>query len=128
MEMSSDIYLLGARGPVEHEGLIQRMTEASQKMGVQLQIFDAEKIGGIDQVRSALYHATRAFDEGTNSSDTLAMETLLYLAGERQITRSIQKVGFDMDTSSYLVLVIGNAFESCQINQATWSHAGPDHR
>ena len=66
---------------------------------------------GPDHIASAAYHARKAFDEGRNSSDSLAMETLLYASGERQLSSAIAKMGVDDRTSEIVVVRLsGDAF------------------
>jgi KEOPS complex subunit Cgi121 len=63
----------------------------------------AEMVSGMDHLRSALYHAARAIKDGRNSSDSLAMETLLYASGERQLSAAIKKMSPD-ETSDRIVV------------------------
>jgi KEOPS complex subunit Cgi121 len=46
--------------------------------------FNADMIAGQVHAETAMAMAVRAFDEGTNISNTLEMESLLYAAGSRQ--------------------------------------------
>ena len=46
--------------------------------------FNADTIAGREHVQAAVARAARAFQEGTNISNTLEMEALLYAAGSRQ--------------------------------------------
>jgi KEOPS complex subunit Cgi121 len=46
--------------------------------------FNADMIAGKEHARAAIAQAARAFEEGTNISNTLEMESLLYAAGSRQ--------------------------------------------
>ena len=61
-------------------------------------VASADMIFGMDHLRSALYHAERAIEDGTNSSDSLAMETLLYASGERQLSTAIKKMSVSDQT------------------------------
>jgi KEOPS complex subunit Cgi121 len=60
-------------------------------------------IFGMDHLRSALYHAERAIEDGTNASDSLAMETLLYASGERQLSTAIKKMSVNDQTEELVV-------------------------
>ena len=50
---------------------------------------DPMRICGRDHVISAVMHAERSFEHGTNRSKTLLTEILLYVAGERQISKAL---------------------------------------
>lgn len=63
----------------------------------------ADMIFGMDHLRSALHHARRAIEEGTNSSESLAMETLLYASGERQLSTAIKKMSVSDQTEELIV-------------------------
>lgn len=60
--------------------------------GVEALVVDSRMVFGTDHIRSALYHAKKALQEGRNVSDSLSMETLLYLSGERQLNAAITKM------------------------------------
>jgi len=70
---------------------------------VQVLVARSDAIFGFDHLRSALYHARRAMEDGTNSSDSLAMETLLYASGERQLGTAIKKMSVDSQTEELVV-------------------------
>jgi KEOPS complex subunit Cgi121 len=46
--------------------------------------FNADMIAGRKHAQAAVAHAVRAYQEGTNISNSLEMEALLYAAGSRQ--------------------------------------------
>lgn len=66
-------------------------------------VASADMVFGIDHLRSALHHAERAIEDGTNSSDSLAMETLLYASGERQLSTAIKKMSVSDQTEELVV-------------------------
>jgi tRNA threonylcarbamoyladenosine modification (KEOPS) complex Cgi121 subunit len=69
----------------------------------QVLVTRADAIFGMDHLRSALYHAKRAIEQGTNSSDSLAMETLLYASAERQLSTAIKKMSVNAQTEELVV-------------------------
>jgi len=72
----------------------------------------SEMVFGMDHLRSALHHAARAIKDGRNSSDSLAMETLLYASGERQLSTAIKKMSPDETTDRIVVARLrGTALE-----------------
>ncbi len=88
------ITVLGTWGAITNvESFVQQLGVFSTQEHVVIQAFDARVIYGEDHVISAVNHAKRAFRQGTNATNTLALEILLYAAGERQIQKAIKKMG-----------------------------------
>ncbi|OYT57866.1 hypothetical protein B6U70_01795, partial [Euryarchaeota archaeon ex4484_162] len=54
----------------------------------------------------AAQHAIRAMRRGTNSMKSLAMEILLYAAGERQIKNAIEKIGVKENSKSFVFIIV----------------------
>ncbi len=69
----------------------------------QVLVTKADMIFGVDHLRTALYHAKRAMAEGRNASDSLALETLLYASGERQLSSALKKMTVDDETEEIVV-------------------------
>lgn len=67
-------------------------------------VLRASRIMGIEHAESAIMHARRAFSLGHNSARTLGMETILYLAGERQISRALQEFGVSKGEQEFAIL------------------------
>lgn len=76
-----DLAAFGIRGKTQPREIVDYFVSK----GMEAVLFDAAKVCGINHMLSAGFHAKRAFAEGANRSRTLAMETILYMAGERQI-------------------------------------------
>ena len=55
-------------------------------------LMDHNFVCGRDHVLSAVMHAERAFNSGTNRSKTLLTEIIMYAAGERQISKALSKM------------------------------------
>jgi KEOPS complex subunit Cgi121 len=75
--------------------------------GVEVQFFDARRVATWQHLYFAALNALTAFKNKENISKTLAMETLLYAAAERQITRAVKLVGIGATSSDVAVLIIG---------------------
>jgi tRNA threonylcarbamoyladenosine modification (KEOPS) complex Cgi121 subunit len=67
--------------------------------GVEVLVLRSDMVFGSDHLRSALFHAKKATSEGRNASESLAMETLLYASGERQLSAAIKKMSIDSSSS-----------------------------
>ena len=55
-------------------------------------VMNASYVLGHSHIESALMHASRSFLNGTNRSKTIITEFLLYMAGERQISKALSKM------------------------------------
>lgn len=88
------ILILGASGRIENvDAFVKQIQSFSKQKGIVVQAFDASVIYSNDHLLSATVHAKRAFEQGKRSTNSLALEILLYAAGERQIEKAIKKVG-----------------------------------
>jgi len=61
-------------------------------LGGEVILMDPAHVYGKDHIISAMMHAERAFRNGTNRSKTMLTETILYAAGERQISKALAKM------------------------------------
>jgi len=88
------ITILGTYGTIKNVDLfVQQLLAFSKEEDLVIQACDARVIYGKDHLFSATTHAKRAFQQGTNATNSLALEILLYAAGERQIQKAIKKIG-----------------------------------
>jgi KEOPS complex subunit Cgi121 len=88
------IAVVGAYGGIKNiDSFIKQLLVFSEKERLVVQAFDATMIYSDDHLISATAHAKRAFQQGTNATGSLALEILLYAAGERQIEKAIKKMG-----------------------------------
>lgn len=86
--------VVGARGKVGRaEDFVRLLQQESEKLGIRVQAFDADMIFGADHLQTAAEHAERSFARGSNIASDLMVEILVYAAGERQISKALQKVG-----------------------------------
>ena len=74
---------------------------------VDLQFFDARLIATQEHLYFAALNALQAFQNKTNISKSLAMETMLYASAQRQIQKAIQRCGIKPETTSMAVIIIG---------------------
>ena len=81
---------------------------------VETQFFDAKNVASWQHLYFAALNALTAFSNKTNISRTLGMETLLYAAGERQITKATEKMGIKSATREIAVLIVGNNRENVE--------------
>ena len=94
--------VLGARGAVGKDALLERMNA----LDIKLQVFDAGAIFGREHLESAYEHAVRSHERGENLSQDLAVEVVLYAAGQRQIKSAMERVGIREDTIGFAVMLL----------------------
>jgi KEOPS complex subunit Cgi121 len=96
--------------------------------GVEVQFFDASLVATWQHLYFAALDALTAFDSKENISKSLAMETLLYASGERQITRATERMGIKPSTSDVAVLIVGKEPKQIESTfQVTSRNIGAQH-
>ena len=102
------IKIIGAKGNIQDvDSFLKKVTEFVEENDILIQAFDAELIYGKNHLISAFEHAKRAMDRKTNTTNSLAMETLLYSSGERQLKLAIPKMGIKKgDVAIALIFII----------------------
>jgi tRNA threonylcarbamoyladenosine modification (KEOPS) complex Cgi121 subunit len=90
------------------DDVLEKLNQYCDDKKCEAQIIDAEMVFGNAHILSAYEHAERAFNEGRNSSNSLATEVLLYASGERQISAAIEKMGIKDITTRFCVLLLGD--------------------
>ena len=102
-------HLCGARGQIRKpEDVLEKLDEFCESEQCEGQIVDADMVFGRTHIITSYEHAKRAFDEERNSSRSLAMEVLLYMSGERQISTAIEKMGIKDGTMEFCIILLGD--------------------
>ena len=111
------IEIFGASGNIQNiEDFLKQVENLSGKYNVVLQVFNADFIYGKNHLLSAVNHAKRAFVQKTNSLNSLALELLLYVAGEHQIQKAIKKIGINKSTNNFAFVLISEEKSEIWIN------------
>lgn len=97
--------IAGVLGPLKLEDVLLAAKKANRI--APLQVLRADRVIGADHLRSAAFHAKRAFDEGRNQADNLDVEFTRYAAGERQIRKAIDKMGIPEGCEAAVVCGFG---------------------
>ncbi|MFQ5910791.1 MAG: KEOPS complex subunit Cgi121 [Thermoplasmata archaeon] len=98
------VLIAGVRGRVSNcEDILQAAREFCGSEG-SVQLMRASMVFGRIHLESAVDHAIRSFEQGRNSSNSLATETLLYASGMRQISRAIEKMGIKEGDSEIAIV------------------------
>ena len=114
--------IAGARAAkVDPEAVVRTATEWGSSRGAEVCLLDARSVFGRDHLESAALHAIRAREARTMSSRSVAMETLLYAAGARQVQNAIRSVGLRSDTTAIGVVLFGSARVDDFIRDMGWT-------
>jgi KEOPS complex subunit Cgi121 len=81
---------------------------------VELQFFDADRVATWQHLYFALLNALTAFKNKENLSKSVAMETMLYASGRRQIQKATQLLGIKPASRNIAVLIVGGKAEIVQ--------------
>ena len=79
---------MGIRGDTEFDDILAHF----QSLGGDAILMNPDMVCGEGHLLSASMHGDRAFAEGTNRSNSLLTEIILYAAWERQIGKAISKM------------------------------------
>lgn len=106
------VEIIGAKGLVQNiDVFLGKIQSISEEKNIVVQVFDADLIYGKEHLISAYNHAKRAFDRGTNTTNSLEMEILLYASGERQLKLAIPKMGVK-EGEVNIALIFGDKFDN----------------
>ncbi|HWM53749.1 MAG TPA: KEOPS complex subunit Cgi121 [Thermoplasmata archaeon] len=89
--------------------------------GAEVCLLDARSVFGRDHLESAARHAIRARDSNTMSSRSVAMETLRYASGQRQVQDAIRAAGLRQDTTIIGIVLLGDANVDELVREFGWS-------
>ena len=90
------------------EEFIHQLNKISRKYDVVIQAVDADLVAGSKHLIAAVERATRSFSEKSNIANNLGMETLLYVAGSRQIEKALQ-FGVKKGCNNIALLIISKS-------------------
>ena len=77
------------------------------KQQFDIQFFDAELIATSEHLYFATLYSLQAFQQKTNISKSVAVETMLYASAKNQIQKSIALLGIKQTTKNMAVIIIG---------------------
>jgi len=101
------IVVVGARGTIKDvDVFLRKLLDFATKEQIVLQAVNADAVYGKEHLLSAADHALRSWSQGTNATNSLALEILLYAAGERQIQKAIKKMGVKTGRQSIAFILV----------------------
>ena len=83
-----NVKIIGMSGSMDFDSILNHFIG----LGGDAVLLDPDMVCGKEHLESAVMHAERAFKNGTNRSKNILTETILYAAGERQISKAIEKM------------------------------------
>lgn len=97
--------VIGIRGNVPYDKIISYFTSK----GLEIVLFNPDFVVGAKHIESALIHAERAMNNGTNRTRSLISEIILYSAWERQIGKAVERMKPPIDAHEYVALILGTS-------------------
>ena len=94
------------------EDFINRIKEISTEYGVVAQVLDANKVAGEKHLKFAVKKAIWSREQGTNLSNDLGLEILLYASGQRQIKKALN-MGVSLGKNKVAIVILGDSEEAC---------------
>jgi len=111
---ASRIEITGVRGGLtDPKATLAEFQAFVRSRGGWGQLLDAGHVAGRDHILSAADHARRAIERGLAASGTFELELLLYVSGERQISKAIEAAG--VRAGRPFVAVIENGRDSREV-------------
>ena len=112
----------GARGTVEDvESTIQRAREWASRHGSEILLADARLVFGLDHLESAVRHGSRTESAGTMVARSVSMETLRYLAAQRQVADALRVAGIRKGTDRLAVVIFGTGSLDEAVTHLGWT-------
>lgn len=86
--MENKVTVIGTKGTCPFDKAVEHFTSK----GGEVIILNPLYVYCKEQILSAIEHAERAFSNGTNRSKTLLTEIIMYVSGERQVSKALKKM------------------------------------
>ena len=110
--------IVGAKGNISNiDKFLEEINIFCGKKNIVIQVFDARMIFGEKHIVSAFEHAKRAFEQKMNTTNSLAMEILLYASGERQLKLAIPKMGVKKGQTDIVFIFVGGKITNGLIDE-----------
>lgn len=88
------------------EDVLRQIKRLAKEKGVILQLVDANRVTGKEHLELASYHAKKAFQQNSQISNSIEIETLLYATGQRQIDKALTLMGITPKTKNVAAVVL----------------------
>lgn len=95
--------------PFDIKTLLEKITKIGNEKNITIQVFDSELIATWEHLFFSAHHAVKAFLHSYNISKSLAIESLIYASGQRQIKLALKVLGLKSETKHSALLIIGHS-------------------
>jgi len=95
--------------PFNIDKLLGKITRLRNEKNVTIQLFDSDLIATWEHLFFAALHGVQAFLYSRNISKSLAIESLIYASGQRQIKLAVKVLGLKPKTKNCALLLIGTS-------------------
>jgi tRNA threonylcarbamoyladenosine modification (KEOPS) complex Cgi121 subunit len=99
----------GRTSTADPKQMLQKLEEIDRARGTVSQVFDASSIAGPRHLVHAARLAIAARDGGRGLADSLRMDLMCWVAGERRIGEALRKVGLQQNGREFAFLVVGDS-------------------
>jgi KEOPS complex subunit Cgi121 len=114
-EFRKNCEIVGFKGvEVNETEVFLQAVSKDKPEGVEVQFFDADLVASWQHLYFAVLNALTAFRNKENLSKSVAMETMLYASGRRQIQKATQLLGIKPTSRTMAVLIVGGKAEVVQ--------------
>ncbi len=97
--------------PFDINILLKKITRLGNEKNITIQVFDSELLATWEHLLFSAHHAVKAFLNSFNISKSLAIESLIYASGQRQIKLAVKILGLKPLTENCALLIIGTSQE-----------------
>lgn len=97
--------------PFNIDKLLGKITSLGNEKNVAIQLFDGDLIATWEHLFFAALHGVKAFLYSRNISKSLAIESLIYASGQRQIKLAVEVLGLKPKTKNCALLLVGTSPE-----------------
>ncbi|MHA2061121.1 MAG: KEOPS complex subunit Cgi121 [Candidatus Sifarchaeia archaeon] len=94
--------------------LLGKITRLGNEKNVTIQLFDSDLIATWEHLFFAALHGVKAFLYSHNISKSLAIESLIYASGQRQIKLALKVLGLKPKTKNCALLLVGTSPEEIE--------------
>lgn len=99
------------------DDVLRQIKRLAKEKGVILQLVDANKVTGKEHLELASYHAKKAFQQNSQISNSIEIETLLYATGQRQIDKALTLIGITPKTKNVAVVALFSPAKTTNLSE-----------
>lgn len=105
-EFSVHVLITGLKSIRNAQHLVKLINE-QKTSSIEMQVLNADHVATWQHLYFAVLNALAVFENGSNISRSLAVETLLYASAQHQIRKATQLMGIHSKTNNAALVIIG---------------------